>query len=44
MIFYILILAPVGLFLLYRCYWFVVGFKARNVGIFGDDRCDNDQR
>lgn len=43
MFLYLLILALAILFLL-NCYWFVVGLKARNVGIFQDDRHDNDQR
>ena len=34
----------VGLYLLNRLYWTIVDLKVRNVGIFRDDRRDNDLR
>jgi hypothetical protein len=33
-----------GVYLLNRAYWAMVRFKARNVGIFRDDRRDNGLR
>jgi hypothetical protein len=36
--------ASAGIYLLNRAWWIMVRLKARNVGIFRDDRRENDWR
>jgi hypothetical protein len=44
MLLQITLAAVAGLYLWDRLYWFVVRGKARNQGLFRDDRRENDQR